>query len=98
MREIDGGRPALRGSALTLLLTVLFAALASPAAAQRLGRVRGLERQQFEEHFFPPELVMSHQGEIGLSEDQRQALVAELQRTQADLVPLQIEIDRKSVV
>ena len=41
---------------------------------------------------FPPELVMRHQGEIGLSEEQRTALVHEMQALQSDLVPLQFEM------
>jgi Spy/CpxP family protein refolding chaperone len=35
---------------------------------------------------------MEHQQEIGLSGQQRQVLIAELQQTQSDLVPLQFEI------
>lgn len=41
---------------------------------------------------FPPELVMRHQGEIGLSEEQRTALVREMQVLQSDLVPLQFDM------
>ncbi|MEE8277357.1 MAG: periplasmic heavy metal sensor [Thermoanaerobaculia bacterium] len=52
----------------------------------------GHKRDRFEESVFAPDLVMSHQGEIGLRSDQKQALIEELQRTQADLVPLQFEM------
>src|SRR6266704_377535 len=41
---------------------------------------------------FPPDLVMRHQGEIGLSEEQRTALVHEMQGLQSDLVPLQFDM------
>lgn len=41
----------------------------------------------------PPELVMRHQGEIQLRPEQRQAIIAELQQTQADLVPLEFDLN-----
>jgi len=41
---------------------------------------------------FPPELVMRHQEEIGLSEDQKSKLVHAMQEMQSDLVPLQFEM------
>jgi Spy/CpxP family protein refolding chaperone len=40
----------------------------------------------------PPELVMQHQAEIGLNEEQKTALVHEMQALQSDLVPLQFEM------
>lgn len=43
-------------------------------------------------HVFPPDLVMAHQSEIGLSAEQRQQIIAEVQRMEADLVPLRFEI------
>ena len=41
------------------------------------------------ENLFPPELVMQHQSEIKLTEDQRNALMAEIQKAQGRLVDLQ---------
>jgi Spy/CpxP family protein refolding chaperone len=38
---------------------------------------------------FPPELIMKHQKELGVDDKQRDAIVAEVQKTQAKLVPLQ---------
>ena len=38
---------------------------------------------------FPPELIMKHQRELGIDERQRDAIVAEVQRTQSQLVPMQ---------
>jgi Spy/CpxP family protein refolding chaperone len=38
---------------------------------------------------FPPELIMGHQKDIGLDDKQRQAIVAEVQRLQAQVVDLQ---------
>ena len=49
----------------------------------------GLELRR---ELFPPELVMRHQAEIGLSEEQRTALVHEMQALQSDLVPLQFDM------
>jgi Spy/CpxP family protein refolding chaperone len=38
---------------------------------------------------FPPELVMKHQRELAIDDKQRDAIVAEVQQTQTQLVPLQ---------
>jgi Spy/CpxP family protein refolding chaperone len=38
---------------------------------------------------FPPELIMGHQKEIGLEDKQRQAIVAEVQKLQGQVVDLQ---------
>src|SRR4051794_14877460 len=38
---------------------------------------------------FPPELIMKHQRELNIDDKQRDAIVAEVQKTQALLVPLQ---------
>jgi TonB-dependent SusC/RagA subfamily outer membrane receptor len=43
----------------------------------------------FASHLFPPDLIMSHQREIGLQDSQRTAIVNELQRAQASFVPAQ---------
>jgi Spy/CpxP family protein refolding chaperone len=73
-----------------LLLALL---IATPVAAQKPPRQPGPPQSPaFEKHLFAPDLVMRHQQEIGLRAEQRQALIAELQQTQADLVPLQFEI------
>ncbi|HET8946545.1 MAG TPA: periplasmic heavy metal sensor [Candidatus Polarisedimenticolia bacterium] len=41
---------------------------------------------------FPPELVMRHQQEIGLTDDQKSRLVQAMQDLQTDLVPLQFDM------
>jgi Spy/CpxP family protein refolding chaperone len=38
---------------------------------------------------FPPELIMSHQRELGIDDKQRAAILKEVQKTQAALLPLQ---------
>ncbi len=42
-------------------------------------------------HFFSPRVVMHLRREISLTEEQRKALIAELQSAQSDLVPLEFE-------
>src|SRR5438067_1677394 len=39
--------------------------------------------------FFPPEFIMQHQGDIGLSDAQRNAISKELQAAQAKFVDMQ---------
>jgi len=41
------------------------------------------------ENLFPPELVMQHQSDIGLTEEQRNALIAEVQKAQERFSDLQ---------
>src|SRR5439155_14254164 len=47
------------------------------------------------ESLFPPELVMQHQSEIKLTEDQRNALMAEIQKAQIRLVDLQQRLQKE---
>lgn len=74
----------------TLLAAVLL--LAPAAGAAELGRAGHDAVDQVARLVFPPDLVIRHQERIGLSPKQREQLVAEMQRAQSDLVPLQIEI------
>jgi hypothetical protein len=45
------------------------------------------------DHFFPPELVMQNQQAIGLSEDQRNAIKADLRQAQQRFTELQWKLD-----
>ena len=47
------------------------------------------------ENLFPPELVMQHQSEIKLTEDQRDALMAEIQKAQSRLADLQGRLQKE---
>src|SRR6266487_368423 len=47
------------------------------------------------ENLFPPELVMQHQSEIKLTEDQRNALMADIQKAQGRLVELQQRLQKE---
>jgi Spy/CpxP family protein refolding chaperone len=76
------GFPVLLG-----LLTA--AASAAPEARPRPGRGLLLE---IAEKVYPAELVMRHADELALDDAQREAITAEIQALQSDLVPLQWEI------
>ena len=47
-------------------------------------------------NLFPPELVMSHQGQIGLSDSQAMAIRNEIVKTQTKFVELQWQMQRES--
>lgn len=47
---------------------------------------------EVESHLYPAELVLDHQAAIGLSDAQRAAIRAELQRSQAELVDAEINL------
>lgn len=73
---------------LVILLSLLVCASSVWAAPNSFSRFN-LER-----NFFTPEAVMENQEEIGLSAEQKEALIREVQGTQSDLVPWQFELDR----
>ena len=50
----------------------------------------------FAAHLFPPELIMTHQRELGLQDAQRTAIVNELQQSQAGFVQLQWKMSAES--
>src|SRR5262245_62173741 len=41
---------------------------------------------------FPPELIMGHQGELGLEDSQRQAIISEIEGAQGQLTRLQWQL------
>jgi Spy/CpxP family protein refolding chaperone len=78
-----------------LVLALVAAATVATAEARgwagRGGGSPGV-MPEISRELFPPELVMRHQEEIGLSEDQKSKLVHAMQAMQSDLVPLQFEM------
>lgn len=88
--------PAPAGHRAALRRPLLAVALAGLAIfAGWLPAIAGAEESKddpFKKLVFAPELVMGNQSQIGLTADQKAALVAELQSTQSDLVPLQLDI------
>lgn len=77
-------RATRRTLALTPLLLLAGAAL---AAAQKP------PEDPLRDHFFPPELVMQNQQALGLTDDQRAALKAELRQAQQRFTELQWKLD-----
>ncbi len=75
-------------AAASVLALALGLALA-PALVAAPGR--GAE-ERIARWVFAPELVMSHQAEIGLTAGQRDEFIRRMQKTQADLVPLKLEL------
>lgn len=67
-----------------LRIVALLLALVSVAGAEP-----GKSDDPIAARLFPPELIMKHQRELAIDDKQRDALVAEVQKTQAQLVPLQ---------
>jgi len=53
------------------------------------GQQQGPQQDPFRGFLFPPELVMQHQGEIGLQDSQRAALQAAIQQAQTKFVDAQ---------
>ncbi|MEX1246421.1 MAG: periplasmic heavy metal sensor [Thermoanaerobaculia bacterium] len=47
-------------------------------------------------NLFPPELVMSHQQQIGLEEDQRETMKKEIGKAQSKFLDLQFQMQRES--
>ena len=78
----------------TIAAALLVAALAVPMHAQPAGppaQVPG-QADPFGRFLFPPELVMQHQGSIGLTEPQREALQAAIQEAQTTVLKMQFAL------
>ncbi|MEW6269733.1 MAG: periplasmic heavy metal sensor, partial [Thermodesulfobacteriota bacterium] len=74
---------------------------APPAAAQPPGdrppmAGAGFGRPMFLEHLFRPELVMRHQGALGLTQEQKTAISGAIKRAQDRLGPLQWDVEAKA--
>ena len=67
-----------------LRILTLLLALASVARTEP-----GKSDDPIAARLFPPELIMKHQSELAIDDKQRDAIVAEVQKTQTQLVPLQ---------
>ena len=67
-----------------LPILAILLALASVARAEP-----GKSDDPIVARLFPPELIMKHQRELAIDDKQRDVMVAEVQKTQAQLVPLQ---------
>ena len=74
---------------LIVLGVLAAAASAAPPGPTRPGRGLLLE---IAENVYPAELVMRHADDLAFDDAQREAITAEIQAFQSDLVPLQWEI------
>jgi len=91
---------------LTLTCLVLLQ-FALPAGAQPLGPGTeagppgmggppGPGGPPFFENLFPPNMIMRHQSEIGLTDEQRSAITKQMEDSQKGLVRLQWDVERES--
>ena len=69
-----------------MLGVALLAMIAGPAAAQEK------KDDRFEKAFFDPQLVLQRSRDIGLSAQQRAAILDAVKKAQMNLVPLQLEM------
>lgn len=74
------------------LASLLLCAWLLGGSTPLVGQPPGGDDDPFELLLFAPDLILNHQGEIGLSEQQRQEIVGELSQAQADFVALQAEL------
>lgn len=70
-----------------LLCAILFSTTATLQAQQPVDPIG--------DALFPPELVMQHQQEIGLTADQRTFIIAEVQKAQARFTELQWQVQHQ---
>lgn len=70
-----------------LLVLAALIAVASPARAQPAPPPAGPD--PIGDRLFAPDLIMSHQAELGLDDATRRAMVTEVQRFQVDAVKIQ---------
>jgi Spy/CpxP family protein refolding chaperone len=79
--------------ALRNVLAMLALAVGPPAVAQGSGTPTPPQAQDpLGSKLFPPELIMTHQAEIGLEDKQRETIVKELEKAQAQFPRLQWQL------
>ena len=79
----------MRRTLLAFAFLLSAASLAAQGAPPPGQRGPGPGGDDWGRNFFPPELVMQHQSEIGLQDAQRSALTSALQQAQAKFMDLQ---------
>jgi Spy/CpxP family protein refolding chaperone len=76
----------------TAIVVIVLAAVAPAAArAQEVAHEKA-----FDQHLFPPELVMQNQQKIGLRADQRTTITEAIQQLQGKVVDLQWKMQEES--
>jgi len=89
----------MRRSILALAFVLSAASLAAqgpPQGPPPGQRGPGAGQDDFGRNFFPPELVMQHQTEIGLQDAQRAALSSAVQQAQAKFMDVQWKLSAES--
>jgi Spy/CpxP family protein refolding chaperone len=89
-------RKSMTRHALRTLLATLVLAIGPPAAAQAPATPSPQAADPIGSKLFPPELIMAHQAEIGLEDKQREAILKELERAQAQFPRLQWQLQAAS--
>jgi Spy/CpxP family protein refolding chaperone len=82
--------------ALRTLLATLALAMGPPAAAQVPPAPPAQAADPIAGKLFPPELIMNHQAEIGLDDKQREGILKELEKAQAQFPRLQWQLQAAS--
>jgi Spy/CpxP family protein refolding chaperone len=77
-------------------LLVLALAVGPPAAAQAAQTPPLPAVDPIGSKLFPPELIMTHQAEIGLEDKQREAILKELEKAQSQFPRLQWQLQAAS--
>ncbi|MCK6554812.1 periplasmic heavy metal sensor [Candidatus Binatia bacterium] len=82
----------------TAIFLLAFAALGSPLSAQPMGHHGGppMGGPPFFANLFPPNLIMRHDSDLGLSDKQREVIATQIEDAQKTLVSLQWAIERES--
>ena len=75
-----------------ILVAALLFAVSAPLQAQQSGAPVPGQADPFARFLFPPELVMQHQGQIGLQESQRAALQSAIQEAQTTMLRMQFAL------
>ncbi|HET6982166.1 MAG TPA: periplasmic heavy metal sensor [Myxococcaceae bacterium] len=81
---------------LRTLLVALALAVGPPAAAQAPQTPSTPAADPIGSKLFPPELIMTHQAEIGLEDRQREAILKELEKAQSQFPRLQWQLQAAS--
>jgi Spy/CpxP family protein refolding chaperone len=80
-----------------LLLVAPPLALAQPAGEPAMGGgPPGMGFPSFLANVFPPNLIMRHQADIGLTDAQRETITKQMEESQKSLVALQWDVERES--
>jgi Spy/CpxP family protein refolding chaperone len=79
----------MKRSIFALAFVLVAANLAAQGSPPMGGRPAPGGPEDWGRNFFPPELVMSHQSEIGLQESQRASLTSAIQQVQSKFMDMQ---------